>query len=541
MIGILVGDAQRSIVSEFFELFKTPWEFYRDRTNYDVLICSKNEPPDSSARLVLIYGDDQQAFDRQLRIETSSARSDRLVVYKGDRIPIYSNCLAFKMAGIGCLMDQSTEEPVAVEIGSSRQTVVRIGFDLFEELRHLLDRGQPSRYAQTPTLELHIALLRELILTHSIPLIEIPPVPAGHNFIACLTHDVDHAGIRHHKFDHTMFGFLYRATIGSLINFCRGRRSFRELAANWMAAFSIPLVYMGLAKDFWSRFDRYVEFEKGIGSTFFIVPSKGNPGQQVSGRPSFKRATRYDVTDVQDQIKGLTSANCEIGCHGIDAWHDATKGRQELGAIRRATNCQNVGVRSHWLYFDRKSPAIMEAAGFSYDSSSGYNETVGYRAGTTQVFKPLETDQLLELPMHIMDTALFYPAHLNLSPNQARRLVSTLIDNSTRFGGVLTVNWHDRSIAPERLWDKPYNQLLKDLKSRDAWFATAAKTIAWFKQRRSVRIDNVTRDGDKIRARVTMNAIASDLPSMIVRCHQSPSKHIDIPVTHSTEVEFPSI
>jgi len=33
-----------------------------------------------------------------------------------------------------------------------------------------------------------------------------------------------------------------------------------------------------------------------------------------------------------------------------------------------------------------------------------------------------------------------------------------------RQGGVLTVNWHDRSIAPERLWDDFYLDLLDDLK-----------------------------------------------------------------------------
>src|SRR5438876_5215843 len=106
-------------------------------------------------------------------------------------------------------------------------------------------------------MEMHIALLRDLITGCSISLVEIPPVPAGYSFTVCLTHDVDHVGIRNHKCDHTMFGFLYRATIGSVINVCKGRRSLRQLAANWAAAISLPLVHLGLAKDFWYQFDRY--------------------------------------------------------------------------------------------------------------------------------------------------------------------------------------------------------------------------------------------------------------------------------------------
>ena len=71
----------------------------------------------------------------------------------------------------------------------------------------------------------------------------------------------------------------------------------------------------------------------------------------------------------------------------------------------------------------------------------GYNETVGYRAGTTQAYKPLEASRLLELPLHVMDTALFYPAYLGLSPARRGRssagwwrMLSSLGDASRSTG-----------------------------------------------------------------------------------------------------------
>ena len=79
--------------------------------------------------------------------------------------------------------------------------------------------------------------------------------------------------------------------------------------------------------------------------------------------------------------------------------------------------------------------------------------------------------------MHIMDTAMFYPAHMNLSPKRAQDVMAALVKNAIRFGGVLTINWHDRSIAPERLWDTSYVRLLEDLKSKEAWFPTAAQAV----------------------------------------------------------------
>ena len=70
--------------------------------------------------------------------------------------------------------------------------MIRLGFDLFAEVRHLLTEGQPTEFASIPTLDLHISLLRELIVSQGMALVEIPPLPAGHRFIVCLTHDVDH-------------------------------------------------------------------------------------------------------------------------------------------------------------------------------------------------------------------------------------------------------------------------------------------------------------------------------------------------------------
>ena len=79
---------------------------------------------------------------------------------------------------------------------SRGRDVARIGYDLFAEIRTLLTVGQPAAYASIPTLDLHIALLRDLIVASGAPLVEIPPVPEGYRFIACLTHDVDHPSIR---------------------------------------------------------------------------------------------------------------------------------------------------------------------------------------------------------------------------------------------------------------------------------------------------------------------------------------------------------
>jgi hypothetical protein len=516
MIGVVASEAEHPAIIEFFELFKTPWEFHRPGVHYDVLLCSNSTVPKNSARLLLLYSSQRQPFEKYRSIKTSCAPGRNFVLFRGEHIPIYGNCLLVEGLGNEALVQKGKNS-----LASDAQIVVRLGFDLFAEVRHLLTQGQPTEFAKIPTLDLHISLLRDLIVSQGMALVEILPVPAGYRFIVCLTHDVDHPSVRYHKCDRTMFGFLYRATVGSVINFCRGRRSLGQLAANWQAAFSLPLVFAGLAKDFWNQLDRYLELENGLASTFFVIPIKGNPGVDADGRTRARRASRYASADIADDLKRVLSADGEIAVHGIDAWRDSAKGRDERERIQEITGTAETGVRMHWLYFDLQAPSMLEKAGFSYDSTVGYNETIGYRAGTTQVFKHLNVDRLLELPLHIMDTALFYPSYMNLSDEQARAAMLPLTENATKFGGVLTINWHDRSLGPERLWDDAYATLLRDLRARKPWFATATQAVSWFRKRRAASFASFTKDGGGIRVQPATDSTAADLPPLIARVYNS--------------------
>jgi peptidoglycan/xylan/chitin deacetylase (PgdA/CDA1 family) len=315
-----------------------------------------------------------------------------------------------------------------------------------------------------------------------------------------------------------MLGFLYRAVVGTAMHVCRGRKSLRALGANWLAALKLPFVYLGMARDLWRGFDRYVEIEAGLASTYFVIPTRNDPGQPFAGNGISRRAVRYDVTDVQAQLQRVISAGCEVGLHGIDTWVDSRKGIEERERVTRTIGTSVNGVRMHWLFFDEKSPAVLEQAGFAYDSTIGYRETVGYRAGTMQAYKPLTTRNLLELPLHVMDTALFFPKYLNLSDAEAERVVGRLIDDAAEFGGALTINWHDRSIAPERLWDSFYLKLLRELKSRGAWFATADQAISWFKKRRSAVVRTSGAESGKIRVQASVES-GDKLPALRVRVH----------------------
>ena len=519
MIGVAVDPAEQEAVAEFFELFKTPWEFHRDDGRYDVLICTCAQVPPNAAKLVLLYGAELAEPDQAPGLLGKSPGAGTILVYGDKRIPIYGTAVKFPGSRFAPVIEENSGEPATFANGSGNKTLLRIGYNLFTEVRHVLQTGQPAANAGNATLELHIALLRDLITKSGIPVVEIPPIPGGHSFIACLTHDIDNPVLRNHCCDHTMVGFLYRATIGTVIDVFRRRRSLKDLRVNWAAAFRLPLIYLGMAKDFWREFDHYVEMEAGLASTYFVIPTKNYPGRPVAGKLVSRRAVRYDVGDVRPQLQKIISSGCEVGLHGMDAWVDSTKGREERNRVAQTLDTTVTGVRMHWLFFDEASPAVLDQAGFEYDSTVGYNETVGYRAGTAQVYRPLGAANLFELPLHIMDTALFFPGFLGLSNAAAWRVVGRFIGDMGRFGGVLTINWHDRSIAPERLWDDFYLKLLRELKGRGAWFATARQAVSWFRKRRTAALDATLAEDGKMRIKASAGSDES-VPGLRVRIYK---------------------
>ena len=517
MIGVAVRPHERGIVQEFFELFKTPWEYYRNGERYEVLVSTlAGEFPSGAAKLSLVYQSARTAFDEKNRIPINAQSSGGTTfAYKNRRLPIYGRNITFRARDFPILREASNGDSLTFVTTAQGQSVVRLGYDLFEEVRHLLTVGQPIANAGTPTLELHIALMREMIIRSGIGFVEIPPVPDGYKFIACLTHDIDHPSLRNHKFDHTMLGFVYRATAGSCIELCRGRKTLGQVRHNLGAACKLPFVYAGMAADPWSRFDSYAGLEAGMRSTYYVITRKGYAGG--GGAPA-KRAAGYALADVKPQLERVIGQGNQVGLHGIDAWLDDEQARAEHDELEHAISSTDGGVRMHWLLSNENTAGILDRAGFSYDSSVGYNETVGYRAGTAQVYKPLGADKLLELPLELMDTALFFPEFLDLSEAGAKEVVWRFLDDVERWGGALTINWHDRSIAPERLWAGFYLRLLTELRNRGAWFPTAAEAVTWFRRRRLAKFGQTGWSEKGVEFSISGNAEEST-PGLRLRAH----------------------
>jgi hypothetical protein len=402
------------------------------------------------------------------------------------------------------------------------RTVRRVGYDLFAEIEHLLTDGQPQVHAATPTLERHIEVLREILRRSGVSFVEIPPRPLGFDFICCLTHDVDFFSLKRHRFDRTLAGFVARASVGTLRDLVRGRRTTAEAARNLKTCVALPFILSGLARDPWAPFADYASVEARPRSTFFLVPFKRRPGVSPAGTVDSLRAVPYQISEIEAEAVEAASHGSELAVHGLDAWRDSGAGRLELAQLTKITKGPTAGVRMHWLYFDRRSGVRLEEAGFDYDSTWGYNETVGHRAGTLQPFRLAGTRALLELPLAIMDSALFSTRRLGLDGRTASAMCDPIVHNAKETGGALVVNWHERSLAPERLWGRSYRQLLDRIECGSrVWFATASEAVNWFRWRRTARFEAGS-------DRLSVSAQRTCVPGACIRVHRQTDHGVQV-------------
>ena len=495
MIGVAVDAADLAVAREFFELFKTPWEVAVPNRHYSAVLSTTGQYEGFHSPVVLAYGSAQQPLDDEKHVSIEYRHLGEVVC--GDRlIPIYGSLATFAGETRGLTVDGKS---IQYETRLRTRVVWRIGYDLFHEVRHLLTVGQPASRALIPTLDLHIEVLRNLLVELGVPFLEVPPRPAGYDYTCCLTHDIDFHGIRRHGLDRTLAGFLLRASIGSVVDVVRSRRTPGDALRNFSALCSLPFVFTGLMPDFWRPFDDYAAVEDPRRSTFFLVPFRGRPGLSPTGAADPTRAVQYQASEIAEDVHAAIARGSEIALHGIDAWRADDDGRAEMREITSLTGRETTGIRMHWLYFSERSPRLLEDAGFDYDSTWGYNDAVGYRAGTSQVFAFPGTTRLLELPLTIMDTALFAWDRWAMTRADAWRHCDAVVDHATRAGGAVVVNWHCRSLAPERLWGAFYQELLRRLADRNrTWFATAGEAVEWFRWRRSIHFAATT-DNESVR------------------------------------------
>jgi hypothetical protein len=121
----------------------------------------------------------------------------------------------------------------------------------------------------------------------------------------------------------------------------------------------------------------------------------------------------------------------------------------EVTALREVLGDGPLGGRQHYLRWGPDTWLDWERCGLAYDSSVGYADLPGFRAGTCIPYHPWLLRQnrksdLLEIPLLAMDLTLIN--RMKLRPQEAQAVLTDLIDRCRTVGGVFMLLWHSSSL-----------------------------------------------------------------------------------------------
>lgn len=328
-----------------------------------------------------------------------------------------------------------------------------------------------------PPVHGYCELLRRLLWGDTAPEGCMPTWPCGKSHAVALTHDVDSPER----------AVLARGLVAEIV---RGRTiprrqayyAFRgELAARgW---------YEGLIASTTKRrewdFAHWVREESRIGarSAFFFAPTRREQGHPHDVHYDLSRHRYRRV------MRQLIEGGFEVGLHvGYATRWSRPAVAPQARRVEALGGGKVSGVRHHYLQLNHDDPmsslAEHAAAGLQYDTSIGFNDAPGFRAGLALPFRPWHPqhgtlESFVELPMTLADM------HLPRGDGDvARERVLAHLRQVRQLGGLAVLNWHVGHWSSDSAWREAYLAACEHLAAdHDAWIATPREIADWWRKR----------------------------------------------------------
>jgi hypothetical protein len=208
----------------------------------------------------------------------------------------------------------------------------------------------------------------------------------------------------------------------------------------------------GVVSDPFDTFDWLMDVSERYGtrSAFYFV----------AGRTDVRMDPRYSVDDprIRRLLRRIANRGHEVGLHASYGSYRSTEAvRREFEALRRAAEAEGVrqeiwGGRQHFLRWEAPTTwQVWEDAGLAYDSTVGFADQAGFRAGTSSEFRVFNLRtrtalRLRERPLALMDGTLFGRRYMHLSHAAATRVAARIAGRSRVCGGSPVLLWHNDSV-----------------------------------------------------------------------------------------------
>jgi hypothetical protein len=166
-----------------------------------------------------------------------------------------------------------------------------------------------------------------------------------------------------------------------------------------------------------------------------------------------------------DKLRGLIARGHGIGVHpSYSSWNDGPRLLEERTAVGELVGDEVRACRQHWMRFSwTHTWAAQETAGFTLDSTLGFNDRPGFRVSAALRHHPWNAKagaphKLEVLPLIVMDSHLYDYAELDPSARGAR--LRHFVDEVRAVGGEAAILWHPHTLSADYGWQKGFEEML---------------------------------------------------------------------------------
>lgn len=168
---------------------------------------------------------------------------------------------------------------------------------------------------------------------------------------------------------------------------------------------------------------------------------------KASSRSSMDSGYDPRHSKVRGLISWLQEHGVETGVHpGYETFLAPERLLQEVQILQEVLDQQTLGGRQHYLRWCPETWIHWERCGLAYDSTVGYADRIGFRAGTCVPYCPWllslnREANLLEIPLIAMDRTLM--SYMHLAPQESLAAIRECVARCRTVGGVFTLLWHN--------------------------------------------------------------------------------------------------
>lgn len=251
--------------------------------------------------------------------------------------------------------------------------------------------------------------------------------PAPRSLRVKLTHDIDQPGIP----------FSFKSAMGHVVK----RKAPLSCVRDFLSlGTGVEPTYLNRVRDICQ-----LSLKRNLHPALYWMASA--PGAYDFG---------YNIADsrIARVMHWARGQGIEMGAHpGYDTFLSPVLLEQQVQRCRKALQNERIGGRQHYLRWCPETWLHWEGCGLMYDSTVGFADSVGFRAGTCIPYLPWlwkenRRANLLEIPLVVMDGTLIGADYMALRLGQVHEVVERLIRRCAVVGGVFTLIWHNTSLFP---------------------------------------------------------------------------------------------